>query len=138
MQPIVRAFEERDQDAVIAISLRAWAPVFTSLEELLGQSGVYSQMHPDWRADQRRAVQAACGAEGMHVWVGELETVVTGFAAARLDHQEGMGEIYMIAVDPAYQRNGIGSLLTSFVLQWFKDNAGREAQAPPPRAVRQV
>ncbi|MGQ0778783.1 MAG: GNAT family N-acetyltransferase [Pseudonocardiales bacterium] len=28
----------------------------------------------------------------------------------------------MIAVDPAYQRNGVGSLLTSYALQWFKDN----------------
>lgn len=122
MQPIVRAFEERDQDAVIALSLRAWAPVFAALEELLGKSGVYSQMHPDWRADQQRAVHAACSEEGMHVWVAELDTVVTGFVAARLDQQESMGEIYMIAVDPAYQRNGVGSLLTLFALQWFKDN----------------
>ncbi len=122
MQLIVRVFEERDQDAVVALSLRAWAPVFASLEELLGKSGVYSQMHPDWRVDQQRAVQAACSAEGMRVWVAELDMVVTGFVAARLDHQEGMGEIYMIAVDPAYQRNGVGSLLTSFALQWFKDN----------------
>jgi GNAT superfamily N-acetyltransferase len=122
MQPIVRAFEERDQDAVTALSLRAWAPVFVSLEEVLGESGVYSQMHPDWRADQQRAVQAACSADGMHVWVAELDTVVTGFVAVRLDHQESMGEIYMVAVDPAYQRSGIGSLLTSFALQWMKDN----------------
>jgi GNAT superfamily N-acetyltransferase len=122
MQPIVRAFEERNQDAVIALSLRAWAPVFASLEEILGKSGVYSQMHRDWRVDQQRAVQAACSTEGMQVWVAELDTVVTGFVAARLDHQESMGEIYMIAVDPDYQRNGIGSLLTSFALQWFKDN----------------
>lgn len=122
MRPIVRAFEERDQDAVVTLSLRAWAPVFASLEEALGESGIYSQMYPDWRVDQQRAVRAACGAEGMHVWVAELDTVVAGFVAARLDHQESMGEIYMIAVDPTYQRNGVGSLLTSVALEWFKDN----------------
>src|SRR3954452_24040136 len=54
MQPIVRAFEERDQEAVIALSPRAWAPVFASLEEVLDETGVYSQMHPDWRVDQKR------------------------------------------------------------------------------------
>lgn len=58
----------------------------------------------------------------MHVWVAELDTVVTGVVAARLDHQESMGEIYMISVDPAYQRHGVGSLLTSVARQWFQDN----------------
>lgn len=147
MQPIVRAFEERDQDVVVALSLRAWAPVFASLEEVLGESGVYAQMHPDWRADQQRAVRAACSAEGIHVWVAERDTVVAGFVAARLDHEESMGEIYMIAVDPAHQRNGIGSLLTSFALQWFKDNGmalamvetgGDPGHAPARRTYEQA
>ena len=83
----------------------------------------------------------------MHVWVAELNMVVTGFVAARLDRQEGMGEIYMIAVDPAYQRNGVGSLLTSFALQWFKDNGmvlamvetgGDPGHAPARRTYERV
>jgi hypothetical protein len=91
MHVTVRVFEDRDRDAVVALSLRAWAPVFVSLEEVLGESGVFAQMHPDWRADQRRAVAAVCSTAGMHLWVAEVDTVVAGFAAARLDHQEGMG-----------------------------------------------
>jgi GNAT superfamily N-acetyltransferase len=147
MQPIVRAFEERDQDAVIALSLRAWAPVFASLEKVLGESGVYSQMHPDWRVDQEEAVRAACGAKGMRIWVAELDTVVAGFVAARLDHQESMGEIYMIAVDPVHQCKGIGSLLTSYALQWFKDSGmalamvetgGDPGHAPARRTYEQA
>lgn len=83
----------------------------------------------------------------MHVWVTELDTVVTGFVAARLDHQESMGEIYMIAVDPAYQRNGVGSRLMSYALQWFKDNGmalamvetgGDPGHAPARRAYEQA
>jgi ribosomal protein S18 acetylase RimI-like enzyme len=77
------------------------------VEELLGESGVYSQMHPDWRADQQGAVQAACSTERIHVWVAELDTVVAGFVAARLDHKGGMGEIYMSAADPAYQKASV-------------------------------
>jgi GNAT superfamily N-acetyltransferase len=122
MQAIVRPFEERDQDAVVALSLRAWAPVFASLEGLLGESGVYSLMHPDWRVDQRQAVRDACESEGMRVWIAESGSAVIGFVAARLDHQARMGEIYMIAVDPAHQRTGVGSLLTSHALQWFRDS----------------
>lgn len=58
----------------------------------------------------------------MHVWVAELNTVVAGFVCARLDREKSIGEIHMIAVDPAYQHNGVGSHLTSFALQWFKNN----------------
>jgi GNAT superfamily N-acetyltransferase len=79
--------------------------------------------------------------------VADLDTVVAGFVAARLDHRESMGEIYMIAVDPAYQRNGIGSLLMSFALQWIKDNGvalamvetgGDPGHAPARRTYEQA
>lgn len=119
---MVRPFREPDEDAVVALSLRAWAPVFASIEEVLGESGLYAVMYPDWRADQERAVRAACGAARLNVWVAELDTVVAGFAALRLDPQESTGEIYLIAVDPAYQHQGIGSRLTSTALRWFRDN----------------
>ena len=119
---MIRAFENRDLDAVIALSLRAWAPVFASLEGVLGESGVFAQLHADWRADQRRAVAAACNAQSVHVWVAEMAPVIGGFVAVRLDHSRRIGEIYMMAVDPAYQRKGVGSLLTSFAMHWMKDN----------------
>lgn len=32
-----------------------------------------------------------------------------------------MGEIYMIAVDPDFQGQGIGSALIEFALAWMKD-----------------
>ncbi|GAA3732726.1 GNAT family N-acetyltransferase [Salinactinospora qingdaonensis] len=106
---------------MVALSLRAWAPVFASLENVLGDSGVYAQMHPDWRADQRRAVQQACGSENIHVWVAEVDTLVAGFVAVRLDHEASLGEIYMVAVDPDHQRSGVGTALTSFALEWIKE-----------------
>jgi len=120
MQPSVRAFDVQDQAAVVALSLRAWAPVFTSLERVLGESGVYAQMHPDWRVDQRQAVEDVCRAEKFHVWVAEVDAAVAGFVAVQLDHESSIGEVYMIAVDPDYQRHGVGSLLTTFALDWIK------------------
>lgn len=119
MVPAVRALAERDRDAVVALSLRAWAPVFASLEGALAGSGLFGQLHPDWRDGQRRAVATAC--DTLPTWVAEVDGVVAGFVAVRLDTDAGIGEIYLIAVDPDHQRAGIGTLLTSFALDRIRD-----------------
>ncbi|MBP2183297.1 GNAT family N-acetyltransferase [Amycolatopsis magusensis] len=117
MRHTIRAFEPGDQDAVTALALRAWAPVFASLEQALGS--LFAVMHQDWRADQRQAVEAACQDENLTVWVAEADSSVSGFAAARLDHDERIGEIHMIAVDPDHQRAGVASALTEHAVRWF-------------------
>lgn len=106
----------------MTLSLRAWAPVFASMEEVLGESGVFAQLYPQWRADQRRAVEATCVAVGTHVWVAEVDAAIAGFVAVRLNHESSIGEIDMVAVDPDHQRGGVGSALTSFALGWIKDS----------------
>lgn len=120
MPPTIRTFEARDRDALVALSLRAWAPVFASLEKVLGPSGIYARLHPDWRADQRDAVTAVCASADDQVWVAETGTTVAGFVAVRLHHEAGIGEITMLAVDPDHQRTGVGTLLTSFALERIK------------------
>ena len=121
MPPTLRDFADRDLDAVVALSLRAWAPVFASLENVLGESGVFALLHPDWRADQRKAVRDTCRADGMRVWVAEVDAVVAGFVAARLEPGQNIGEIVMIAVDPDQQRHGIAARLMSAALAWFTE-----------------
>jgi ribosomal protein S18 acetylase RimI-like enzyme len=49
-------------------------------------------------------------------WVAEAEGRVAGFVNVIFDVAARSGEIYMIAVDPAFQRRGIGSLLTERAL----------------------
>ena len=121
----VRDYDPGDSDAVVALSLRAWAPVFASLEGVLG--GLFARLHPDWRADQERAVREACAEPGMRVWVAQTAGAVAGFAAARLDRSADLGELYMIAVDPAHQRRGAASLLTDRALSWMRENGVRTA-----------
>ncbi len=121
MRPLVRPFDERDLDSVTDLSLRAWAPVFASLEAVLGGSGVYSRLYPDgWWAAQRAAVADTC--RGAHVWVADVGGIVAGFVAVRVDRGAGIGEITTLAVDPDYQRRGVGSALTSFALEWIGDS----------------
>src|ERR671910_2908059 len=116
MRPRFRPFDDRDAEAVVYLSLRAWAPVFASLEQALG-SEIFKRQHPDWREDQRRAVEEVCAAKKGQVWVAEVGASTIGFVAVELHHPErSMGEISMLAVDPDHQGGGIGTALTEFAL----------------------
>lgn len=120
MEPTVRPYTPADRDAVVALSLRAWAPVFASLEQALRGSGVFEAQYPDWRADQQRAVERTC-TDADDVRVAEIDGAVAGFAAAVLHHGDRMGEIAMLAVDPPYQRRGIGGRLTDVATGWLAE-----------------
>ncbi len=127
MRPRIRPFDDRDADAVVDLSLRAWAPVFASLERALGPE-IFGRQHPDWREDQRRAVEEVCAAKKGLVWVAEVEGTAVGFVAVELHHPErSMGEISMLAVDPDHQGGGIGTALTEFALDRLKDDGMKVA-----------
>jgi GNAT superfamily N-acetyltransferase len=139
---MIRAFATDDLDEVVGLSLRAWAPVFASIEQTFHGSGVFEQLHPDWHDTQRRAVLDVCANQAVQVWVAELDGGVVGFAAATLGDKEPLGEIYMIAVDPAHQRRGIGIALTTHATDWIRkqgmtvaliDTGGDPGHAPARR-----
>ena len=115
----IRPYDPADKPAIVALSLRAWAPVFDSIEDSL-EPAVYRAFYPDWRACQRQAVESACDDEQFHVWVAQLAAgVVAGFVAVKA-HDETLGEIHMIAVDPDHQRQGLAAALTAQALDWMK------------------
>jgi hypothetical protein len=70
MPATIRPFDDRDTEAVVALSLRAWAPVFASIDRAIGPE-LYAVLTPDWRTSQRQAVEAVCAAEATSVWVAE-------------------------------------------------------------------
>ena len=108
----IRPLTEDDVPVVVALSLRAWAPVFASLEGELGRA-VFGAIYPDWRADQAAAVAAVCRDPENRAWVAVDGAGPVGFAAVGfLDEGAArVGELHMIAVDPAHQRAGVGTAL---------------------------
>jgi ribosomal protein S18 acetylase RimI-like enzyme len=128
MRPRIRPFDDRDAEALVDLSLRAWAPVFASLERVLG-SDIFGRLHPDWREDQRRAVEDVLAAKKGQVWVAEIDaSSVVGFVSVGIfDAERDMGEISILAVDPDYQGGGIGTALTEFALDRLKDDGMKVA-----------
>ncbi|HEY8155628.1 MAG TPA: GNAT family N-acetyltransferase [Myxococcota bacterium] len=120
---VIEPYDYSKLEAIVRLSLRAWEPVFESLREAMGPAVFRAFYRDDWRAAQRRAVEAVCSDENIHVWVASEQSKAAGFVALKLHPEDQMGEIYMIAVDPDFQRRGIASRLTRHSVDWFK-NAG--------------
>lgn len=137
----IEPYQPSQLDALIRLSLRSWAPVFDSIQNAMDVE-VYRELHPDWRMSQHKAVESACAAPGMKIWVAIDAGSVAGFVAVRLHAESHLGEIYMIAVDPDFQRRGIGAALTEFALSFMKsagmsvamvDTGGDPGHAPARR-----
>nr|WP_237743669.1 GNAT family N-acetyltransferase [Pleurocapsa sp. PCC 7319] len=96
---------------------------------------------------QQKAVENVCAAEDTNVWVAIDIGSTVGFVAVKLDSESSMGEIYMVAVDPDFQGQGIGSALIEFALDWMKnagmsvamvDTGGDPGHAPARRTYEKV
>jgi ribosomal protein S18 acetylase RimI-like enzyme len=121
MELRIEPYDTHQLDAVIQLSLRAWHPVFDSLQTAMN-ADVYQTFYPDsWRVSQKKAVEDVCAAEDTNVWVAAEADSIVGFVAVKLHSEDSIGEIYMVAVDPDFQGRGIGTTLTEFALNWMKD-----------------
>ena len=106
---------------LFVFSLRAWTPVFDSIQKAM-DAEVYRAFYPDsWRVSQQKAVENVFAASDTNVWVAINTDSTVGFVAVKLHLEDSMGEIYMVAVDPDFQGRGIGSTLIEFALDWMKD-----------------
>ena len=113
----IREFRESDLDAVVAFSVRAWAPVFDSIRDVLGDE-IFLRLHPDWRVDQAEAVRSGCLNDERDVFVAVADGRPVGFVSIALNaFHERMGVIDIIGVDPDHQRRGISSRLTEYAAE---------------------
>ncbi|WP_250126836.1 GNAT family N-acetyltransferase [Chroococcidiopsis sp. CCMEE 29] len=117
-------------DAIIRLSLRAWTPVFESIQNAM-DADVYQAFYPDhWRVSQQKAIEEVCAAEDTNVWVAKVfdqsatndAGLTVGFVAVKLHLEDKMGEIYMVAVDPDFQGQGIGTALMKFAIARMQES----------------
>ena len=111
--PFIRASHAPDHASIIDLSLRAWSPVFRSFHAVWG-SPLYDRFYPDWEQSQTDDVVAALDANP--TWVVVAHNDVAGFVNVRFDDETLIGEIYMIAVDPDHQQQGLATFLTEHAI----------------------
>ena len=78
----IEPYDDSRLDAVVRLSLRAWEPVFESIEKAMG-SDIFREQHPDWRVTQRSAVESVCSDDDSHVWVAAEGARTVGFVALK-------------------------------------------------------
>ena len=117
----IRSFKPDDREAVVELSLRAWAPNFASMEKVLGEE-LSRRLHgDDWRDHQARSVLETVSQSASQVWVATREERICGFVVATvLDAARGLGEITMLAVDPLDQGHGVGRALLDCATSWLE------------------
>lgn len=125
MDARLRDYNPTDEREIVALSLRAWAPVFESLERVLG-SEIFLRLYPDWRRRQESAVADVLAGSGVRSWVAETDHGLVGFVAATLT-SDTVGEIWMLAVDPEDQNRGLGTALAERATAWLRESGARVA-----------
>lgn len=105
---------------ILDLSILAWNPVFPLMKKEIPDY-VYDAFYPNgWKARQQADIADICQDSETSVWVALIDDKVSGFMGIRIHQEDSMGEIYVIAVHPDCQRQGIGSSLMSFAFDWLR------------------
>ena len=119
MITIVR-YAPQHLDAILKITRAAWSPVFPLMREDIPRY-VFGAFYPGgWLKRQLADVEAACRDDATEIWVAVTDGTPSGFLGLRAHEADSMGEIFIIAVDPAYQRRGVGAALMDFAFEWMR------------------
>jgi GNAT superfamily N-acetyltransferase len=120
MKALIQPFEPKHLDAVVELAVRAWTPVFPLMREDVADY-VYDAFYPEgWEFRQRKDVEAICRDDATDVWVALVHEELAGFVGLKAHDEDSMGEVHIIAVDPAFQRQGVGRALLDFSFEWMR------------------
>ena len=107
----IRPFEERDRSRVLAITEAAWSPVFSVTEGEVPAFVLHNFFPDGWMPRQLEEVTELLDTESDMMWVALVSKRIAGFVGLREHPRDRMGEIYIVAVDPAFQRAGVARAL---------------------------
>lgn len=105
---------------VLDLSVRAWAPVFPKTRAAV-PGFVYDAFYPEgWEARQLSDMAAVIDGEPENVDLALVDDALAGWVCTRLHPEDRMGEVSVLAVDPQYQRRGVGNALMQHSFERIK------------------
>lgn len=111
-EPRIVPYDDSYRDELLSLTAAAWAPVLSraGLDQLPGFA--YDAFYPDsWQARQMADVAELLASEPESISLALLQGKLAGFVGVRILPKDSMGEIFIIAVSPDRQRQGIGRML---------------------------
>lgn len=143
---LIRDYTPADLPAIIDMMVPAFEPIFESFENVLGPA-LYSAMFPQGVEVQKSVAQDACTAEGNKTLVAEVDGTVAGFLVYKFHDDGETGEIYLLAVDPKFQKQGLADQLNQVALERMRaagmkvayvGTGGDDGHAPARRAYEKA
>ncbi|GAA4283767.1 GNAT family N-acetyltransferase [Brevibacterium daeguense] len=112
----IEPYAAAHREAVLELSIRAWEPVFPRMR-LAVPHFVYDSFYPDgWQTRQITDLSAILDGEPASVDIAAEDATALGWVCTRIHPKDRMGEIYVLAVDPAHQGRGVGTALMDHAL----------------------
>lgn len=116
----IEPYQSADGAEVLALSLRAWTPVFETMEPAVPDY-VFRAFYPqDWVARQTADIRACLVDPDISAFVAREGGALLGWIGLRTHLEDRMGEVYILAVDPAAQRRGVARALMDQALEVFR------------------
>lgn len=109
----IRSIASEDVERCVAFGLESFRPVFATFRLHYGE-GLFNALRPDWENAQSDYIREACSDQDKDTWVAVVDDHVVGFVVLTTNAASGLGQIELMAVDPAHQGRGVGTALTEF------------------------
>lgn len=105
------SYDPKYRTALLSLSVRAWEHVFPLLQRDV-PAFVYNAFYPTgWRERHVNDLAEVLDNASECIDVALDGDRPTGWVCTRFHPEDNMSEIYIIAVDPDYQRSGVGAAL---------------------------
>lgn len=108
---VIVPYRSEHRSAALELAIRAWEQVFVRMRESV-PGFVNDNFYPNgWQERQRTDLARVLDEDPGGVDVALINGAVTGWVGTRIHAEDSMGEIYVIAVAPEHQRQGVGRAL---------------------------
>ncbi|WIM72823.1 GNAT family N-acetyltransferase [Corynebacterium suedekumii] len=127
----IAAYAPKHRDALLDLSLRAWEPIFPALADEVPAS-VYASFYPGAGAIVSEPISQRFSTPNRTTLISHSKRDrPVGWVCTRLHPDDAMGEVYVLVVEPSYQRRGIGKALMehafrSVSLRRYENGNGRD------------